>query len=33
VGADKSTNRHWARSCQEFRYYEQLLGKPAGSAA
>lgn len=29
VGARKSTNRHWARSCHEFRYYESLLGAPA----
>lgn len=25
VGARKSTNRHWARSCHEFRYYENLV--------
>jgi uncharacterized LabA/DUF88 family protein len=25
VGARKATNRHWARSCNEFRYYESLL--------
>jgi uncharacterized protein (TIGR00288 family) len=24
VGARKSTNRHWAKSCHEFRYYENL---------
>jgi len=24
VGTRKSTNRHWARSCHEFRYYEGL---------
>jgi uncharacterized LabA/DUF88 family protein len=27
VGARPSTNRHWARSCHEFRYYEDLVGK------
>lgn len=25
VGARPSTNRHWARSCHEFRYYEDVL--------
>ncbi|MDO9164527.1 MAG: NYN domain-containing protein [Rhodoferax sp.] len=25
VGARKSTNRHWAKSCHEFRYYENLV--------
>jgi len=25
VGTRKSTNRHWAKSCNEFRYYEDLL--------
>jgi uncharacterized LabA/DUF88 family protein len=29
VGADKSTNRHWARSCQAFHYYEQLVAERA----
>jgi uncharacterized LabA/DUF88 family protein len=24
----QSTNRHWAKSCHEFRYYENLLGIP-----
>ena len=24
VAARKSTNRHWAKSCHEFRYYESL---------
>lgn len=24
IGARKSTNRHWASSCHEFRYYESL---------
>jgi len=25
IGARKSTNRHWAKSCHEFRYYENLV--------
>lgn len=25
IGARKNTNRHWARSCHEFRYYESLV--------
>lgn len=25
VGCETSTNRHWAHSCHEFRYYEKLL--------
>jgi hypothetical protein len=25
VGTKRSTNRHWAKSCHEFRYYEGLL--------
>lgn len=25
VGARKATNRHWAKSCHEFRYYENLI--------
>lgn len=25
VGTRKATNRHWARSCHEFRYYESLV--------
>jgi len=28
VGDRKSTNPHWARSCHEFRYYENLLEAP-----
>jgi uncharacterized protein (TIGR00288 family) len=32
VGARKSTNRHWAKSCHEFRYYENLVGAPADAA-
>jgi len=35
VAARKSTNRHWAKSCHEFRYYESLSGsgKVAGDEA
>lgn len=29
VGTRKSTNRHWAKSCHEFRYYENLVDAPA----
>ncbi|TFZ05588.1 NYN domain-containing protein [Ramlibacter henchirensis] len=25
VGTRRATNRHWAKSCHEFRYYENLL--------
>jgi len=29
IGARANTNRHWARSCNEFRYYDTLVfGKP-----
>lgn len=28
VGARNSTNRHWAKSCHEFRYYENLVEVP-----
>lgn len=28
MGARKSTNRHWAKSCHEFRYYENLVELP-----
>ena len=28
VGTRKSTNRHWAKSCHEFRYYENLVEPP-----
>jgi len=31
VGARKSTNRHWAKSCHEFRYYENLVEASAPS--
>lgn len=36
VGTRKATNRHWAKSCHEFRYYENLLEvreEPAEPAA
>lgn len=26
VGTRRATNRHWAKSCHEFRYYENLVG-------
>jgi hypothetical protein len=29
----KSTNRHWAKSCHEFRYYENLVEVPSPPAA
>jgi uncharacterized LabA/DUF88 family protein len=28
----KSTNRHWAKSCHEFRYYENLVDEPVPAA-
>jgi uncharacterized LabA/DUF88 family protein len=31
VGTRKSTNKHWAKSCDEFRYYENLV-EPAPEA-
>ena len=31
VGTRKSTNRHWAKSCHEFRYYENLVQSSAES--
>lgn len=33
VGTRRSTNRHWAKSCHDFRYYESLVeeeGAPEG---
>lgn len=33
VGARKSTNRHWAKSCHEFRYYENLVEVPEDAAS
>ena len=32
VGARASTNRHWARSCHEFHYYEDVLERAAEAA-
>ena len=32
IGARKSTNRHWAKSCHEFRYYESLVESPDTAA-
>jgi hypothetical protein len=35
VGTRRSTNRHWAKSCHDFRYYESLVEEetaPAGPA-
>lgn len=29
LGTRKNTNRHWAKSCHEFRYYENLVEPPA----
>lgn len=29
IGTRKATNRHWAKSCHEFRYYENLVEAPA----
>jgi uncharacterized LabA/DUF88 family protein len=29
VGVRQSTNRHWARNCHEFRYYDNLAGPAA----
>jgi uncharacterized LabA/DUF88 family protein len=32
VGTRSATNRHWARSCHEFRYYENLVeGRAQGA--
>src|SRR3954462_8333989 len=33
VGTRKATNRHWAKSCDEFRYYESLLETVAAEPA
>ena len=32
IGTRRATNRHWAKSCHEFRYYENLVEDPAASA-
>ncbi len=29
IGMRRNTNRHWAKSCHEFRYYENLVEAPA----
>ena len=31
IGTRKSTNRHWAKSCHEFRYYENLIDLPVAT--
>lgn len=31
IGTRKSTNRHWAKSCHEFRYYENLVAPPVAA--
>jgi hypothetical protein len=31
VGNRKNTNKHWARSCHEFRYYDGLVGPVAAA--
>lgn len=28
IGTRKNTNKHWAKSCHEFRYYENLVEAP-----
>jgi uncharacterized LabA/DUF88 family protein len=33
VGTRKSTNRHWAKSCHEFRYYDNLVEAPFAATA
>lgn len=33
VGTRKSTNKHWAQSCHEFRYYESLVQEAQPAAA
>jgi hypothetical protein len=33
VGTKRNTNRHWAKSCHEFRYYENLIEAPAEEPA
>jgi uncharacterized protein (TIGR00288 family) len=33
VGCEASTNKHWAHSCHEFRYYEKLLIEDSPSTA
>lgn len=31
VGNRRNTNKHWAKSCHEFRYYDSLVGSPEAS--
>ncbi len=33
IGNRKNTNRHWAKSCHEFRYYDSLVEPKASDAA
>ena len=33
IGSERSTNRHWARSCHEFKFYEDLLGSTPTAAS
>ena len=33
VGTRRSTNRHWAKSCHEFRYYDGLVAEEAAATA
>ena len=33
IGTRRSTNRHWAKSCHEFRYYENLVEGAVVAAA
>jgi len=33
IGTRKSTNRHWAKSCHAFHYYDNLLEAPAEPGA
>lgn len=33
IGNRKNTNRHWAKSCHEFRYYDALVEAPGAEEA
>jgi hypothetical protein len=33
IGTRRSTNRHWAKSCHEFRYYDALVSPPVPTEA
>lgn len=33
VGTRQATNKHWAKSCHDFRYYEDIAGDPAREQA